>query len=136
MAGIGQASIGLGKGLTRCHVCLLPRTIATHNRASAPSSFSSINFHAPVAIRHVAPAPNTFTHNDSQSSADDMPPARTNKRSSDEMEQQSTMSQRQMVSAKAGTPPMLSSSPGKRQRLGISLEQKQAIIDNLQLESQ
>ncbi|KXH31389.1 hypothetical protein CSIM01_04008 [Colletotrichum simmondsii] len=63
-----------------------------------------------------------------------MPPARTNKRSSDEMEQQSAMSQRQMVSAKASTPPMLSSSPSKRQRLGISLEQKQAIIDNLQLE--
>ncbi|KAL2883532.1 hypothetical protein SGCOL_001215 [Colletotrichum sp. CLE4] len=63
-----------------------------------------------------------------------MPSARSNKRSSDEMEQQPTMTQRQMVSAKASTPPMLSSSPSKRQRLGISLEQKQAIIDNLQLE--
>ncbi|WYZ42948.1 hypothetical protein EsH8_VI_000647 [Colletotrichum jinshuiense] len=44
------------------------------------------------------------------------------------------MSQRQVVPTKAGTPPMLSSSPGKRQRVGITLEQKQAIIDNLQLE--
>ncbi|GJC99756.1 hypothetical protein ColKHC_08582 [Colletotrichum higginsianum] len=42
--------------------------------------------------------------------------------------------QRQRASTKAGTPPLLSSSPIKRQRLGISLEQKQAIIDNLQLE--
>ncbi|KAK1982583.1 Borealin N terminal-domain-containing protein [Colletotrichum cereale] len=44
------------------------------------------------------------------------------------------MSQKQAVPTKVGTPPLLSSSPSKRQRLGISLEQKQAIIDNLQLE--
>ncbi|KAF9869787.1 hypothetical protein CkaCkLH20_12704 [Colletotrichum karsti] len=61
-----------------------------------------------------------------------MAPARTKKRSSDEMEEPST--QRRTVPTKTGTPTMLSSSPSKRQRIGITLEQKQAIIDNLQLE--
>ncbi|KAF6838445.1 hypothetical protein CMUS01_04675 [Colletotrichum musicola] len=45
------------------------------------------------------------------------------------------MSQRQAIPSKAGTPTVLSSSPSKRPRIGITLEQKQAIIDNLQLES-
>ncbi|KAK1964778.1 hypothetical protein LY78DRAFT_611637 [Colletotrichum sublineola] len=62
-----------------------------------------------------------------------MSSARTKKRASDQVDEQSAMSQRQAVPTKAGTP-LLSSSPSKRQRLGISLEQKQAIIDNLQLE--
>ncbi|KAL0936611.1 uncharacterized protein CTRU02_208826 [Colletotrichum truncatum] len=44
------------------------------------------------------------------------------------------MSQRQTVPTKTGTPTMLSSSPSKRPRAGITIEQKQAIIDNLQLE--
>ncbi|KAF4477554.1 hypothetical protein CGGC5_v013788 [Colletotrichum fructicola Nara gc5] len=62
-----------------------------------------------------------------------MPPARSKKRSSDDIDQSTTM-QKQTIPTKTGTPPMLSSSPSKRQRLGITLEQKQAIIDNLQLE--
>lgn len=45
------------------------------------------------------------------------------------------MSQRQTMPTKAGTPTVLSSSPNKRPRIGITLEQKQAIVDNLQLES-
>ncbi|KAL3295787.1 Borealin-lik [Colletotrichum asianum] len=62
-----------------------------------------------------------------------MPPARSKKRSSDDIDQSTTM-QKQTIPTKTGTPTMLSSSPSKRQRLGITLEQKQAIIDNLQLE--
>ncbi|EFQ28734.1 hypothetical protein CGRA01v4_10143 [Colletotrichum graminicola] len=62
-----------------------------------------------------------------------MASARTKKRVSDEVDEQPAMSERQAVPTNAGTP-LLSSSPSKRQRLGISLEQKQAIIDNLQLE--
>ncbi|TDZ22244.1 hypothetical protein Cob_v005179 [Colletotrichum orbiculare MAFF 240422] len=61
-----------------------------------------------------------------------MAPARSKKRSSEEMESQPVA--RQTVPTKAGKTTMLSSSPSKRQRVGISLEQKQAIIDNLQLE--
>ncbi|KAK1598036.1 Borealin N terminal-domain-containing protein [Colletotrichum navitas] len=62
-----------------------------------------------------------------------MASSRTKKRVSDEVDEPPAMSERQAVPTKAGTP-LLSSSPSKRQRLGISLEQKQAIIDNLQLE--
>ena len=64
-----------------------------------------------------------------------MPPIRGKKRKSVEDENTQDITMGQKVPTKTGSPSASQESPHKKRKTGITITQKQALIDNLQLES-